>query len=59
MRFIKCHFIAVNSALCLDIMQMAKIRGRNFSVLRYGPVLKIDPYKRKAWNSVKEIELRF
>jgi hypothetical protein len=34
-------------------------RGRNFSVLRYVPVLKIDPYQRKAWNSAKEIERRF
>jgi hypothetical protein len=33
-----------------------EIRGRNFSVLRYELVLKIDPYKRKAWNSAKEIE---
>jgi hypothetical protein len=34
-------------------------RGRNFSVLRYEPVLKIDPYQRKAWDSAKEIERRF
>jgi hypothetical protein len=33
--------------------------GRNFSVLRYETVLKIDPYQRKAWNSAKEIERRF
>jgi hypothetical protein len=26
--------------------------GRNFSVLRYEPVLKIDPYQRRAWNSL-------
>jgi hypothetical protein len=28
-------------------------------ILRYEPVLKIDPYQRKAWNSAKEIERRF
>jgi hypothetical protein len=33
--------------------------GWNFSVLRYEPALKIDPYQRKAWNSAKEIERRF
>jgi hypothetical protein len=33
--------------------------GRNFSVLRYEPVLKIDPYQRKAWKSAKEIERWF
>jgi hypothetical protein len=27
--------------------------------LRYEPVLKINPYQRKAWNSAKEIEGRF
>jgi hypothetical protein len=34
-------------------------RGRNFSVLGYEPVLKIDPYQTKAWNSAKEIERQF
>jgi hypothetical protein len=37
----------------------AEAWGRNFSVLSYEPVLKIDPYQRKAWNSSKEIERRF
>jgi hypothetical protein len=37
----------------------SEVRGRNFSVLRYEPVLKIDPYQRKTWNSAKEIERRF
>jgi hypothetical protein len=32
-------------------------RSGNFSVLRYEPVLKIDTYQRKAWNSANEIEL--
>jgi hypothetical protein len=35
------------------------IRGRNFCLLGYEPVLKINPYQRKAWNSAKEIERRF
>jgi hypothetical protein len=39
--------------------QIGDTCGRNFSVLRYEPILKIDPYQRKAWNSAKEIERRF
>jgi hypothetical protein len=38
---------------------LSKGRGRNFSALRYEPVLKIDPYQRRAWNSAREIERRF
>jgi hypothetical protein len=43
----------------LIVQETALIYSTEAGILVYEPVLTIDPYQRKAWNSAKEIERRF